>query len=93
MPVDMPVLHRVPHWGMKASMKAWMIKHWLYEAVMELSAYLKIEAYEEAKLVWRIAYDANRDLWLQDVIWYNDYKEIEEMLQTIYDVLFCGGVK
>lgn len=75
----------VPPWGSSYSMKAWLIKHWLLEAVMEMSAYLKIESYQEARLLCRIAFDINRDLWLHDVIWYDDYKEIDDKLKSIYD--------
>lgn len=77
----------VPDWGIKASVKAWLIKHWLDESVQELSAYLKIGSVREARFTCRVAYAVNRELWLHDIIWYDDYLEIEEMLNRIYNVL------
>lgn len=74
----------VPYWGIKTSMKAWLIKHWLNEAVKELSAYLKAGYIREARCMCKIAIEVNYQLWIHDVIWYDDYLEIEEMLKTIY---------
>lgn len=74
----------VPPWGMKTSVKHWLIKHWLYEAVMEVTAYIKIGSYLEARLVCRMCFEINRELWLYDVIWYEDYLDIDRMLHSIY---------
>ena len=77
--------YAVPPWGSSFNVKAWLINHWLLEAVKEMTAYLKIESYQEARLLCRIANDINRNLWLHDVIWYDDYKEISKMLELIYN--------